>query len=120
MLHTTKLIIIGAAVDIFKVMKEAFAAYPELICLDATYKLLELGLPVYLMLCEDSNGQSEIICVCHVREWAGQRTLCLELIQCMQSHQLNITTSFRGMLQERWYLTSGIIGTLLLMNGFSE
>ena len=30
----------------------------------ATYKLLELGLPVYLMLTEDSNGQSEIVAVC--------------------------------------------------------
>lgn len=45
-------------------MKEAFQAYPELVCIDATYKLLELGLPVYLMLCEDSNGQSEIVAVC--------------------------------------------------------
>ena len=34
-------------------MKEAFKAYPELVCFDATYKLLELGFPVYLMLCED-------------------------------------------------------------------
>ena len=32
-----------------------------MLCLDATYKLLNLGLPVFLMLCEDSNGQSEII-----------------------------------------------------------
>lgn len=45
-------------------MKDAFKAYPELLCVDATYKLLELGLPVYLMLCEDSNGQSEIVAVC--------------------------------------------------------
>ena len=45
-------------------MKEAFQAYPELVCIDATYKLLELGLPVYLMLCEDSNGPSEIVAVC--------------------------------------------------------
>ena len=45
-------------------MREAFKAYPEIIFIDATYKLLELGLPVYLMLCEDSNGQSEIVCVC--------------------------------------------------------
>ena len=45
-------------------MKEAFQAYPELVCIDATYKLLELGLPTYLMLCEDSNGQSEIVTVC--------------------------------------------------------
>ena len=42
-------------------MGKAFEAYPELVCLDATYKLLNLRLPVFLMLCEDSNGQSEII-----------------------------------------------------------
>lgn len=45
-------------------MLESFNAYPELICLDATYKLLDLKLPVYLMLCEDSNGASEIVAVC--------------------------------------------------------
>ena len=44
-----------------KQMGKAFEAYPELVCLDATYKLLNLRLPVFLMLCEDSNGQSEII-----------------------------------------------------------
>ena len=45
-------------------MRDTFKAYPELLCLDATYKLLELRLPVYLMLSEDSNGQSEIAAVC--------------------------------------------------------
>ncbi len=45
-------------------MKDAFKAYPELLCIDATYKLLELGLPVYIMVSEDSNGQSEIVAVC--------------------------------------------------------
>ena len=35
-----------------------FQAYPELLCVDATYKL---GLPTYLFLSEDSNGQSEIV-----------------------------------------------------------
>ena len=45
-------------------MKAAFEAYPELLCIDTTYKLLELGLPVYVMLCADSNGQSEIVGVC--------------------------------------------------------
>ena len=45
-------------------MVEVFQAYPELLCIDATYKLLNLGLPVYLFLCEDSNGQSEIVGVC--------------------------------------------------------
>lgn len=47
-----------------KQMMEAFNAYPELVCLDATYKLLDLRLPIYLMLVEDSNGLSEIVTVC--------------------------------------------------------
>ena len=42
-------------------MKETFNAYPEIVFIDATYKLLELGVPTYLLLCEDSNGQSEIV-----------------------------------------------------------
>lgn len=41
-------------------MMQAFAAYPELVCIDATYKLLELRFPLYIMLIEDGNGQSEI------------------------------------------------------------
>ena len=69
---------IGASVEVYsdkdnnfkglffqdKQMMEAFHAYPEVLCMDATYKLLALGLPVFLMLCEDSNGQSEIVAVC--------------------------------------------------------
>ena len=50
----------GATVEVFSDEKKNFKglffqnqhmkqAYPELLCLDATYKLLELGLPVYLM-----------------------------------------------------------------------
>ena len=44
-------------------MKDIFSAYPELVCVDATYKLLELRTPVYVMLIEDGNGQSEIVAV---------------------------------------------------------
>ena len=33
-------------------------------CIDATYKLLELGLPVYVMVCVDSNGQTEVVAAC--------------------------------------------------------
>ena len=42
-------------------MKTNFAAYPEVLMVDATYKLNELRMPLYLMLIIDSNGQSEII-----------------------------------------------------------
>ena len=41
-------------------MKQVFASYPELVCIDATYKLLELRCPLYIMLVEDGNGQSEV------------------------------------------------------------
>ena len=47
-----------------KYMVQAFDSYPELLCLDATYKLLQLRLPVFLMLVEDSNGESEVVAVC--------------------------------------------------------
>ena len=40
-------------------MKQAIAAYPELLCINATYKLLELRFPLYIMLIEDGNGHSK-------------------------------------------------------------
>lgn len=43
------------------VMKITFASYPEVLMVDATYKLNELRMPLYLMLVVDSNGQSEIV-----------------------------------------------------------
>lgn len=44
-------------------MKNIFAAYPEFVCIDATYKLLEFHFPVHIILVEDGNGQSEIAAV---------------------------------------------------------
>ena len=41
-------------------MKEDFQSYPEIIFIDATYKLTELHYPVYIFLVEDSMGESEI------------------------------------------------------------
>ena len=42
-------------------MKTAFSSYPELIMVDATYKLNEFSMPLYLLVIVDGNGQSEII-----------------------------------------------------------
>ena len=44
-------------------MKDIFSSYPEILFIDATYKLLEIRFPVYLLLIEDGNGQSEIVAV---------------------------------------------------------
>ena len=46
-----------------RLMKTTFASYPEIIFVDATYKLNELRMPLYLMLVVDGNGQSEIVMV---------------------------------------------------------
>lgn len=44
-------------------MKQVFSAYPEILFVDATYKLLELRFPVYVLLVEGGNGQSELAAV---------------------------------------------------------
>jgi hypothetical protein len=42
-------------------MKQAFCSYPEIPFIDATYKLIEIGLPTSLMLSEDSNSQRKYV-----------------------------------------------------------
>ena len=44
-------------------MKYNFECYPEVLMIDATYKLNELRMPLYLMMVIDGNGQSEIVAV---------------------------------------------------------
>ncbi|CAI6376408.1 unnamed protein product [Macrosiphum euphorbiae] len=44
-------------------MKRNFEAYPEIVLLDGTYKLLNFNGVVYLFIVEDSIGSSEIIAV---------------------------------------------------------
>ena len=44
-------------------MKNILDACPEMICVDATYKLLELRFPACIILIEDGNGQSEVVAV---------------------------------------------------------
>ena len=69
---------VGANVDVYsdelqnfkgmffqdEAMKNCFNSYPEIVFIDATYKLLDINTPVYVMLVEDSNGQSEIVFTC--------------------------------------------------------
>jgi len=45
-------------------MMQSFKSYPEIVFIDATYKLLQIGVPTYLMLAKDSNGQSEVVFAC--------------------------------------------------------
>ena len=71
------LIIVGSTVEVFtddtdtftslvfqdSTMKAIFSSYPEVIFVDATYKLTNLRMPVYLMMSIDGNGQDEIVFV---------------------------------------------------------
>ena len=41
-------------------MKNLYNLFPEVILVDATYKLLDLRMPVYLLMCIDGDGLSEI------------------------------------------------------------
>lgn len=43
-------------------MAEMFDAYPELVIFDATYKLNEYRMPLFVMLVVDGTGQSQIVC----------------------------------------------------------
>ena len=42
-------------------MRNMFSAYPEIILVDATYKLNDLRLPLFVMMVVDGNGESEIV-----------------------------------------------------------
>ena len=42
-------------------MRQVFAEYPEFLCVDATYKVNDLRMPLYLLIVENGNGQSEIV-----------------------------------------------------------
>lgn len=49
-------------------MKIAYDKYPELLFVDATYKLLGLRMPVYILMVVDRHGLSEIVAILVVAE----------------------------------------------------
>lgn len=44
-------------------MREIYQNYPEILFVDAMYKLIELRMPLYVLLAEDGNGESHIVAV---------------------------------------------------------
>ena len=46
-----------------KEMRHMYDRFPEMMFVDATYKLNDLRMPLYLFLVEDGNGESEIVAV---------------------------------------------------------
>ena len=46
-----------------KEMRDTFQSFPELLLVDATYKLNDIRMPLYILQNVDGNGESEIICI---------------------------------------------------------
>ena len=69
-------------------MKKTFDAYPEILFIDATYKLLELRFPLYIILIEDGNGQSEIAAAFLLLEATSLSKSCLFLKKTIRPGQL--------------------------------
>jgi len=44
-------------------MKDFFRLYPEIVLMDATYKLTNVRMPLYVLLCVGPNGESAVVCV---------------------------------------------------------
>lgn len=42
-------------------MKDTFTSYPEVLFVDAIYKVSNLRIPLYIFAVEDSNGETEIV-----------------------------------------------------------
>lgn len=45
-------------------MQDNFRRYPEFVMIDATYKLNDLRMPLFVLLIVDGNGQSEVVALC--------------------------------------------------------
>ena len=101
--------LLGSTVDIFSdeddtftgllfqdsVMKSSFASYPEVLMIDATYKLNELRMQLYLMIVPDSNGQSEIVAVFLTS--VETRVAIVKMVKAFKSHN------------SKWIATTAIV-----------
>ncbi|XP_052061159.1 uncharacterized protein LOC127701314 [Mytilus californianus] len=65
-------------------MQRVFATFPEIIFVDATYKLNDRRMPFYVMMVEDSLGQSEVAAIALVN--SEERAVLQQLIHCFKEN----------------------------------
>ena len=70
-----------------KEMKDTFKSYPEILFIDATYKLNDLRMPLYVLLTVDGNGESEIVCLWIVQN--EEKGLITSLLVEFKKHNYN-------------------------------
>ena len=67
-----------------EVMKKIYSAFPEMLFVDATHKVNELRMPLYIFLICDGNGQSEIVASCLVS--SEQRVVIEKMVNTFKKH----------------------------------
>ena len=65
-------------------MKQLYAAFPEILFVDATHKVNELRMPLYIFLICDGNGQSEIVAAILVA--SEQKAVIEQMVRIFKSH----------------------------------
>ena len=68
-------------------MKDTFKSYPEILFIDATYKLNDLRMPLYVLLTVDGNGESEMVCLWIVQN--EEKGLITSLLLEFKKHNYN-------------------------------
>ena len=90
--------------------KQTYQQYPEIVFVDATYKLNNLRMPLYVMLVEDGNGESEIICLWFISN--EDRDTISRMTQIFKRHidtrQTNCVMTDKDMIERDRGLCTGI------------
>lgn len=74
-----------------EVMKKIYNAFPEMLFVDATHKVNELRMPLYVFLICDGNGQSEIVAACLVVN--EQRIVIEKMVNAFKKHNSSYTAT---------------------------
>ncbi len=70
-----------------KRMKQLFESYPELIIFDATYKVNNRRMPLFVLLVVDGNGESEIACLWIIK--SESREALTPMLVCFKEQNPN-------------------------------
>ena len=65
-------------------MQKVYEKFLEILLVDATYKLLELWMPIYLLIAIDGDGQSEIVALFILAD--ESKPTVTEVVQVFQKH----------------------------------
>ena len=83
-------------------MQRTFASYPELLLIDATYKLNDLNMPLYVLMSVDGNGESEIVCL-WLTQFEDKETIT-ELVQEFKKHNSRWSGVCRWRFCRKWFM----------------